>query len=96
MEVEVGDSAAAVQLKAEEATIHSDGMLLYVAQASYEPGASPLSLWIPIQGYTQDKSATVEPLSATASTVDGPLSLFERYVLLHPIRPPASRSYHTD
>ena len=29
------------------AEIYSDGLLLYVSQASYEPGTSPLSSWIP-------------------------------------------------
>lgn len=28
--------------------IKSEGLLLYVAQATYEPGQSPLSSWIPI------------------------------------------------
>ena len=28
-----------------------DGVLLYVAEASYEPGTSPLSSWIPIAGH---------------------------------------------
>jgi snurportin-1 len=27
----------------------SDGILLYFAEAAYEPGTSPLSLWVPIQ-----------------------------------------------
>ncbi|KZP13416.1 hypothetical protein FIBSPDRAFT_960589 [Athelia psychrophila] len=31
--------------------LQSDGLLLYVSQASYEPGTSPLSSWIPIAGY---------------------------------------------
>ncbi|KAF8870971.1 hypothetical protein CPB84DRAFT_1855294 [Gymnopilus junonius] len=33
------------------ARIEPDGMLLYVSEASYEPGTSPLSSWIPIQSY---------------------------------------------
>jgi len=32
-----------------EVQIQSEGLLLYVGQATYEPGTSPLSTWIPIQ-----------------------------------------------
>jgi hypothetical protein len=53
-------------------SIAPDGLLLYVAEASYEAGSSPLSSWIPIAG-SQD---TVEaPLSAAT---DSPLELFQR------------------
>ncbi|KAE9407113.1 hypothetical protein BT96DRAFT_176875 [Gymnopus androsaceus JB14] len=31
-------------------TIQPDGLLLYVSEASYEPGTSPLSSWIPLRG----------------------------------------------
>jgi hypothetical protein len=37
--------------------IQSDGLLLYVAEASYEAGTSPLSNWIPIVGYEETQKA---------------------------------------
>ncbi|TFK47555.1 hypothetical protein OE88DRAFT_1665745 [Heliocybe sulcata] len=43
-----------------------DGLLLYVAQASYEPGTSPLSSWVPIHAYDEGR--------------EGPLNVFERLV----------------
>lgn len=33
-----------------EAKVEPDGLLLYVKQASYEPGTSPLSGWVPVGG----------------------------------------------
>ena len=36
------------QVPASTARVQPDGMLLYVAEASYEPGTSPLSSWVPI------------------------------------------------
>ena len=36
------------------ASIQPDGLLLYVSEASFEPGTSPLSSWIPIVGYDED------------------------------------------
>jgi snurportin-1 len=39
---------SATQLVQMAANIGTDGLLLYVAEASYEPGTSPLSSWIPI------------------------------------------------
>lgn len=71
------DSSTTVELKTEEAVVQSDGMLLYVAQATYEPGTSPLSLWVPVRAYTQDE-ATGHPQSIDA--VEGPLDVFERCV----------------
>ena len=32
-----------------EVQVQSEGLLLYVSQATYEPGTSPLSTWIPTQ-----------------------------------------------
>jgi len=32
-----------------EVQVQSEGLLLYVGQAAYEPGTSPLSTWVPIQ-----------------------------------------------
>jgi snurportin-1 len=53
-------------------SVAPDGLLLYVAEASYEAGSSPLSSWIPIA----TSHDTVEaPLSAAS---DNPLELFQR------------------
>ncbi|GJJ10424.1 hypothetical protein Clacol_004650 [Clathrus columnatus] len=48
------------------AEVESDGLLLYVSQASYECGTSPLSSWVPLVSYTPGKPS--------------PLSTFEKYV----------------
>ena len=32
-----------------EVQVQSEGLLLYLSQATYEPGTSPLSTWVPIQ-----------------------------------------------
>ncbi|KAI0718360.1 hypothetical protein C8T65DRAFT_706806 [Cerioporus squamosus] len=71
------DSAAPlVQLQTVQAQILSDGMLLYVAQASYEPGTSPLSHWIPLRAYqTRDEQQQSGP-----SMAESPLDVFERHV----------------
>lgn len=54
------------QLSSEiEIEIESDGLLLYVSQASYEHGTSPLSTWIPVVSYSPGKPS--------------PLSIFEKY-----------------
>lgn len=42
------------------AEIQPDGLLLYVSQASYEPGTSPLSSWVPIKAHGDD---TESPLT---------------------------------
>ncbi|OJA20599.1 hypothetical protein AZE42_08549 [Rhizopogon vesiculosus] len=54
------------------AHVDSDGLLLYVSQASYEEGTSPLSCWIP------NKLITEHP--EPSSDRDGPLDLFQRLV----------------
>ena len=54
--------------------LKSDGLLLYLSQASYEPGTSPLSSWIPIMSHTEDQGAT----SGNHKGSDKPLDLFER------------------
>lgn len=47
--------------------IESDGLLLYVSQASYEHGTSPLSTWVPVVSYSPGKPS--------------PLSIFEKCVV---------------
>ena len=50
--------------------IKSDGLLLYVAQAIYEPGTSPLSSWVPLAAPTSGEMASAHQSS--------PLDVFER------------------
>ncbi|GBE87583.1 hypothetical protein SCP_1102600 [Sparassis crispa] len=73
-----------IQLHAASAEVKSDGLLLYVAQATYEPGTSPLSSWVPLRAYSQDTryagADTGEMVSADAGMVDSPLDLFERLI----------------
>ncbi|KAJ8073508.1 hypothetical protein PM082_011784 [Marasmius tenuissimus] len=57
-------------LVAFKANIASDGLLLYVAEACYESGTSPLSSWIPMRSFDTDAMQTSEV----------PLDLFERLV----------------
>ncbi|KAI6131420.1 hypothetical protein EDD16DRAFT_1536242 [Pisolithus croceorrhizus] len=54
--------------------IPSDGLLLYVAQASYEEGTSPLSCWVPIQPIAGSSSQEGVPTTSNSS----PLDLFQR------------------
>ncbi|KAL0574627.1 hypothetical protein V5O48_007323 [Marasmius crinis-equi] len=58
------------QLVALKATIASDGLLLYVAEACYESGTSPLSSWIPMRNYDPDSMQTSQI----------PMDLFEKLV----------------
>ena len=37
------------EVQRREVQVQSEGLLLYVSQASYEPGTSPLSTWVPTQ-----------------------------------------------
>ncbi|KAJ7723413.1 hypothetical protein B0H16DRAFT_1598795 [Mycena metata] len=57
------------------AEVGADGLLLYVAEACYEAGTSPLSTWIPITKY-QEVNTMTDPVDTT----DGPLDLFHRLV----------------
>jgi len=75
-----------------KAQIQPDGLLLYVAESSYEPGTSPLSSWVPITVYEQkdyererDEGVVGEPderqqgiRSTPTKPNESPLSLFER------------------
>ncbi|KAH9477752.1 Snurportin-1 [Psilocybe cubensis] len=80
-----------IALTSTETAIKPDGMLLYVAEASYEPGTSPLSSWIPIRGYDIDGEENVhrESVSQDAQICashreipEGPLDLFQRCVVV--------------
>lgn len=67
----------------------SDGLLLYLAEATYESGSSPLSNWVPLKPLsllstldTEDKESMEHESDDTrtmhTSNLDGPLDLFER------------------
>lgn len=47
MQVDAHQPIIGVQLI--EVQAQSEGLLLYVSQATYEPGTSPLSTWVPTQ-----------------------------------------------
>lgn len=66
---------SSVTMNSRVVTVSSDGLLLYVAEAIYESGTSPLSTWIPLVSY--DDGDSKEP---RARESDGPLDVFERYV----------------
>ena len=69
----------AVQLSHITAPVMPDGLLLYVAHATYEPGTSPLSTWVPIRAYTEEREACAgKGPAGDAATVEGPLDVFER------------------
>ena len=66
------DAAMHIEGTRPEAQIRADGLLLYVAQAIYEPGTSPLSLWVPAEPSAEEGSMSVDKPSA--------LDTFERFV----------------
>jgi snurportin-1 len=80
MDVEANELSKTVELKTEATVVRSDGMLLYVSQSSYEPGTSPLSLWVPIRAYTQDTTTTDLQATSHVSSgeAEGPIDVFER------------------
>ncbi|KAJ7154705.1 hypothetical protein C8R46DRAFT_960774 [Mycena filopes] len=69
------DQPAAGRTTSRSAEVGADGLLLYVAEACYEAGTSPLSTWIPITNYEQPDTMP----DATAAT-EGPLDVFNRLV----------------
>ncbi|KAF8264100.1 hypothetical protein EI94DRAFT_1686749 [Lactarius quietus] len=70
MDIESPQSTGHVT-RTSQVEIKPDGLLLYVAQAIYEPGTSPLSTWVPL----------VFPAVDGASTeTSSPLDVFERLV----------------
>ncbi|KAF5364792.1 hypothetical protein D9758_009312 [Tetrapyrgos nigripes] len=71
----------------------SDGLLLYVAEASYESGTSPLSNWIPLKNYdaTRAHSHGQEDMAEdTSPDDDTPINKFERLVRCRMLRRPMS------
>lgn len=45
-----------------EASCESDGLLLYDAQASYESGTTPLSLWVPVKLLNGERESRLDAL----------------------------------
>ncbi|KAI0088419.1 hypothetical protein BDY19DRAFT_950775 [Irpex rosettiformis] len=81
MEIEQTSSTTQVELVQESASMRSDGILLYVAQATYEPGTSPLSLWIPVKSYSEERTnrnPSDVPMDETSR--ETPLDVFERLI----------------
>lgn len=68
-----------------QVNIRADGLLLYVAQAGYEPGTSPLSNWVPIANYDSEEMG-VEG--------GGRLDIFERLVKVRLARMERSTARH--
>jgi len=68
--------------------IAPDGLLLYLAEASYEPGTSPLSSWVPLRGYEEGgdgysggkEDGDGKIGKEKEEEKEGPLDLFQRYV----------------
>ncbi|KAI0353397.1 hypothetical protein OH77DRAFT_1591398 [Trametes cingulata] len=69
-----------VQLQTVQADVQSDGMLLYVAQATYEPGTSPLSSWVPLRAYQTHEERMQQADAGGASAGESPLDVFERLI----------------
>ncbi|CDO73895.1 hypothetical protein BN946_scf185016.g52 [Trametes cinnabarina] len=73
------DGMPIVQLRTIHAEVRSDGMLLYVAQATYEPGTSPLSSWVPLHAYeTHEERIRREAAGGPGGVAESPLDVFER------------------
>ncbi|TFK20647.1 hypothetical protein FA15DRAFT_658917 [Coprinopsis marcescibilis] len=60
--------------------IRSDGLLLYVLEAAYEPGTGPLSSWVPIEDVETGDMVTEDYDHVQGSYLRGPLDLFHRLV----------------
>ncbi|KAK7451025.1 hypothetical protein VKT23_012700 [Stygiomarasmius scandens] len=62
----------------------SDGLLLYVSEATYESGTSPLSSWIPLKNYdaAQAYNHNQDMTEPMAPDEDTPMNKFERLVRL--------------
>lgn len=72
-----GSTASSIVMTPAPVTIEPDGLLLYTSEASYEPGTSPLSSWVPIIGYNTPEDDTVMPPSQKPFE-NRPLDLFQR------------------
>ncbi|KAJ7512564.1 hypothetical protein B0H11DRAFT_486039 [Mycena galericulata] len=81
VDVEPTDSMAIDQvqpttvLTTKTVEVCADGLLLYVTEASYEAGTSPLSSWIPIAKYQEDRIS-----DSMVDSNHGPLDIFQRLI----------------
>ncbi|KAJ3968667.1 hypothetical protein EV361DRAFT_924883 [Lentinula raphanica] len=82
---------ATTPIATREHSIIPDGLLLYVAEASYESGTSPLSNWVPLRqlsSASKMESESMEDVTTESShavdtpNLDGPLDQFERLLRL--------------
>ena len=69
---------SSVQLQRVAAPVSPDGLLLYVAHASYEPGTSPLSTWVPVRAYAEEKAGDKVTTNVHVAAAENPLDVFER------------------
>jgi hypothetical protein len=60
------------------AEVRADGLLLYVSEASYQPGTSPLSSWIQIAKYEEDRMSS--SMTDPGTSTEGPLNIIQRFV----------------
>ncbi|EIW56034.1 uncharacterized protein TRAVEDRAFT_171933 [Trametes versicolor FP-101664 SS1] len=75
------EPAPLVQLQTAHVDVQSDGLLLYVAQATYEPGTSPLSSWVPLRAYqTHEERIERETKGGGGSVAESPLDVFQRLI----------------
>lgn len=72
------DGSFSVQLQHVASPVSPDGLLLYVAHASYEPGTSPLSTWVPVRSYTEESVEGKDVAGATSAPKESPLDVFAR------------------
>lgn len=72
-------TSAPASLVSVSTSVSSDGLLLYVAEASYEAGTSPLSSWIPITNYSDDHDGQKTIAQAPLGNSEGPLDVFQRW-----------------
>ncbi|KAF9239250.1 hypothetical protein BU15DRAFT_74673 [Melanogaster broomeanus] len=90
MTIDTGEDHAASRPTTIPAHVTSDGLLLYVSQASYEEGTSPLSCWIPIKPVIEDQA------KATMSETASPLDLFQRFIHRRLSKVQYSHDIHSD
>jgi len=72
--------SAGLQVRDTDVTIKSDGLLLYVGEASYESGESPLSVWLPCEASERSILGMAGTAPNTAFKTGSPLSTFEKLV----------------
>ena len=66
------------RLKEVQISLSSDGLLLYVGEASYESGESPLSVWVPRIAVAESARDERIERDESAGMKESPLDTFER------------------